>query len=60
MSTVAAFALFAVVLMFVFTSLAATNRCVEWQPFWPKELTGWHQEGNETVKCYRGTVVDYR
>jgi hypothetical protein len=53
------FALFAVILWFGLASAVAGNRCVEWEPFWPREVTGWHQEGVLRVKCFEGIVVDY-
>jgi hypothetical protein len=36
-----------------------TNQCVDPGFPWPHEVTGWHHEGAELVKCYRGQVIDY-
>jgi hypothetical protein len=53
-------ALFTVVVWFLFASAIATNRCVEWAPFFPRSVTGWHDEGGVRVKCFEGMVVDYK
>jgi hypothetical protein len=32
----------------------------EWAPFFPRSVTGWHDEGGVRVKCFEGMVVDYK